>query len=91
MLKKQTHMNSETNDLENSSSAPTDRSEMTYSDLTHEIIACAMQVHGVLRNGFQEVIYQRALGIELTRRNIAYARESEKRIFYKGVAVGTRG
>ena len=40
-------------------------SDMKHSDLTHKIIGCAMEVHGILGNGFQEVIYQRALAIEL--------------------------
>ena len=37
---------------------------MTHEDLTHKIIGCAMKVHNILGNGFQEVIYQRALAIE---------------------------
>jgi len=83
-------MNTKKNDLAKKPIAANDLAEMNYNDLTHKIIGCAMQVHGVLRNGFQEVIYQRALGIEFTLQNIAYARESDKRIFYKEVAVGTR-
>ncbi len=35
-----------------------------YSDITHKIIGCAMNVHSFLGNGFQEVIYQRALAYE---------------------------
>ena len=38
---------------------------MEYKDLTHKVIGCSMKVHGTLGNGFQEVIYQRALAIEL--------------------------
>lgn len=37
-----------------------------YSELTYEIIGCAMPVHKALGNGFQEVIYQRALEIEMS-------------------------
>ena len=37
---------------------------MIHDDLTFKIIGCAMKVHGTLGNGFQEVIYQRALAIE---------------------------
>jgi len=33
---------------------------MIYEEITHKIIGCAMKVHSVLVNGFQEVIYQRA-------------------------------
>ena len=38
-----------------------------YSELTGKIIGCAMEVHRFLGNGFQEVIYQRALGVEMLR------------------------
>ena len=48
---------------------------MKYEQLTHKIIGCAMEVHSALGNGFQEVIYQRALEYELELQNIHYARE----------------
>jgi GxxExxY protein len=54
-----------------------------YSDLTHKIIGCAMNVHTFLGNGFQEVIYQRALAYELSQANLNFARELEVDIFYK--------
>ena len=38
---------------------------MLYEDLTKKIIGCAINVHKQLGNGFQEVIYQRALEIEM--------------------------
>jgi GxxExxY protein len=60
------------------------------SDLTGKIIGCAMEVHRVLGNGFQEVIYQRALAIELASKGIAYSREHEMDIFYKGENIGLR-
>lgn len=49
-----------------------------------------MRVHNTLGNGFQEVIYQRCLAIELAKSNLIYGREIEQTIFYEGVAVGTR-
>jgi len=58
--------------------------------ITHEIIGCAMEVHNILGNGFQEVVYQRALSIEMKLRNIAYQREFEMPLFYKDVDVGQR-
>lgn len=63
---------------------------MKYEDLTHKIIGCAMQVHKTLGNGFQEVIYQRALAIEFEYENIAYEREKEMQIYYRDVEIGKR-
>lgn len=45
-----------------------------YSELTSQIIGCAMEVHKILGNGFQEVIYQRALALELNLNNINFKR-----------------
>jgi GxxExxY protein len=61
-----------------------------YSELTSKIIGVAMQVHKVLCNSFQEVIYQRALAIELTDNGITFEREKEMPIFYKEQQIGTR-
>jgi len=61
-----------------------------YSDLTSRIIGCAMEVHTILGNGFQEVIYQRALAIEFQLQNIHYHREKEMQVFYKTLRIGTR-
>lgn len=61
-----------------------------YQDLTHEIIGAAMEVHRHLGNGFQEVIYQRALAIEFDLRHINFEREKEIPLFYKGNDIGTR-
>jgi GxxExxY protein len=61
-----------------------------YSELTSQVIGCAMAVHKALGNGFQEVIYQRALGIELEENGIAFSREHEMPIFYKEHQIGTR-
>jgi GxxExxY protein len=46
-----------------------------YEELTHKIIGCAMKVHSTLGNGFQEVIYQRCLAIELEKTGILFQRE----------------
>lgn len=63
---------------------------MKYEELTRLIIGCAMKVHSTLGNGFQEIIYQRCLAIELARNNIGFAREVEMLIYYEGHEVGTR-
>ena len=61
-----------------------------YSELTGKIIGCAMEVHKELGNGFQEVIYQRALAIELRQQGISFHREFEMPVMYKNIQVGTR-
>lgn len=58
--------------------------------LTHEIIGCAMQVHNTLGNGFQEVIYQRALALEFKYEGVEYEREKEMEILYREEQIGTR-
>lgn len=60
------------------------------NELTHRIIGCAMEVHNQLGNGFQEVVYQRALAIELRNNGISFVRELEMPLKYKGESVGTR-
>lgn len=60
------------------------------NELTHKIIGCAMQVHRFLGNGFQEVIYQRSLAIEMRYAGLEFEREKEMPIFYREVNVGTR-
>lgn len=59
-------------------------------ELTYKIIGCAMRVHNTLGNGFQEVIYQRCLAIELEKNNIDFLREQELPIYYEDIHVGTR-
>jgi GxxExxY protein len=61
-----------------------------YSELTSKIIGCAMEVHKRLGNGFQEVIYQRALEIEMRLLGLEFSREFEMPIFYRGDQIGTR-
>lgn len=58
--------------------------------LTHKIIGCAMKVHSTLGNGFQEVIYQRALAIEMEKQGLGFQREMEMTIFYDDIDIGTR-
>jgi len=61
-----------------------------YADITYKINGCAMTVHRILGNGFQEVIYQRALEIEMKENGISFKREYEMPIFYKEQQIGTR-
>lgn len=64
--------------------------EKSINNITHKIIGCAMQVHNTLGNGFQEVIYQRALAIEMRLAELSYQREMEMPIFYREEQIGTR-
>jgi len=66
------------------------KKEYKYSELTGKIIGCAMKVHSTLGNGFQEVIYQRALAIEMNIAGISFAREFEMPIYYRDKHIGTR-
>ncbi|OYQ38543.1 GxxExxY protein [Flavobacterium aurantiibacter] len=63
---------------------------MKHEALTHKIIGCAMKVHTILGNGFQEVIYQRALAIEMQKQGLSFNREMEMTIYYEGHDIGTR-
>ena len=64
--------------------------EYKYSDITEKIIRAAMNVHGILGNGFQEVVYQRALEIELRLLGVNFSRKVNMPIFYKEVLIGER-
>ena len=63
---------------------------MQHEQLTHKIIGCAMKVHSTLGSGFQEVIYQRALAIEMAKTGLGFHREMEMTIFYDEIDIGTR-
>jgi GxxExxY protein len=63
---------------------------MVDDPLTHRIIGCAMRVHRELGSGFQEVIYQRALAIEMQKQGVSFLREQEMPIYYDNHEIGTR-
>jgi GxxExxY protein len=66
--------------------------ELKYKDITEKIIGASFEVHKFLGNGFQEVIYQRALAWEMSQAGLEFAREIEQDIFYKELEepIGTR-
>jgi len=64
--------------------------EYKYKEMTHKIIGAAMQVHSLLGNGFQEVIYQRAMEIEMPLYGLNFNREFEMPIWYREQQIGTR-
>ena len=63
---------------------------MNIDEITYKINGCAMKVHTTMGNGFQEVIYQRCLAIELTKAGLGCEREKEQEVYYEGEQVGTR-
>ena len=64
--------------------------ELKYKDITEKIIGAAMKVHAALGNGFQEVIYQRALEIEFRYAGLHFAREFNMKIYYRDEEIGER-
>ena len=66
--------------------------DLKYRDITERIIGSSFEVHKFLGNGFQEVIYQRALSWEFKQVGLDFAREIEQKIFYKHLEepIGTR-
>ena len=69
---------------------PIIKEEYKFSELTSKIIGCAMNVHRILGNGFQEVIYQRAMAIEMRLAGISFSREHDMPIFFRNEQIGTR-
>jgi len=63
---------------------------MKHEELTHKIIGCAMKVHSILKSGFQELVYQKALSIEFGIEGLSYIQEKKMTIFYKQIEVGRR-
>ena len=65
---------------------------LKHKDITQKIIGSAFEVHKFLGNGFQEVVYQRALSVEMRKAGLEFSREIEQNIFYKDFPkpIGTR-
>jgi len=61
-----------------------------YSEITEKIIGSSMKVHATLGNGFQEVIYQRALEIEMKHEGLKFEREHNLKIYYRDEEIGER-
>ena len=68
------------------------KDQLKHGKITEKIIGASLEVHRFLGNGFQEVIYQRALALEFARVGLTFAREIEQDIFYKECSepIGTR-
>lgn len=63
---------------------------MFHEETTQRIIGCAMRVHSTLGNGFQELIYQRCLDIEMKLDGLSFEREKTMNIIYRDYPVGDR-
>ena len=63
---------------------------MLHEEVTRRIIGAAMKVHGTMGNGFQEVIYQRALAIEMEYDGLSFEREKTMEIHYRDIPIGER-
>ena len=66
--------------------------QLKHKEITEKIIGASFEVHKFMGNGFQELIYQRALAWEFSQAGLSFAREIEQQIFYKELAepIGTR-
>ena len=66
--------------------------ELKYKDITEKIIGASFDVHNFLGNGFQELIYQRALAYEMNKRGLVFSKEIEQPIYYRDLdePIGTR-
>lgn len=64
--------------------------DFKYGDITEKIIGCCFRIHNTIGNGFQEVIYQRALALKLHAAGISFEREFNMTIYYMGQEIGTR-
>ncbi len=64
--------------------------DLKYKELTEKIIGCAMKVHRYFGPGFPEIVYQRALMIELKKAGLSCRQEVERDIIYDGAVIYKR-
>jgi GxxExxY protein len=64
--------------------------DLKYKEITEKIIGAAMKVHSKLGNGFPEVIYQRAMMIQLEEDDVSFQSERSMAIYYSGKKIGDR-
>ncbi len=64
--------------------------DFKYKELTGKIIGCAMEVHKILGNGFQEAVYQKAMAIEMSLQDLSFNEQFEMPVYYKGIHIKTR-
>lgn len=64
--------------------------DLKYNDVTQKIIGCAMKVHGKMKNGYVEAVYQKCLAIEFKKIGLNFQQEVDVPIHYEGIIVGRR-
>jgi len=57
-------------------------------ELAKQFVDVALEVHRELGPGYDELIYENALAVELKLRGIPFNRQKTIKVFYKGVEVG---
>jgi GxxExxY protein len=63
--------------------------KMIHEQLSGAIIGIAMEVLNELKPGLDEVLYERAMAIELRRRGFAVAVQNSFPVFYQAELIGT--
>jgi len=66
----------------------TDKEKHLLADVSEKVIGCCYEVGNVLGGGFLEGVYENALSVELTNRQIAHQRQVPVEVSYKGIPVG---
>lgn len=64
--------------------------DLQHNELTQKIIGCAMKVHGKMKNGYVEAVYQKCLAIELKNAGLSFQQEVDVPIYYNEIIVGRR-
>ena len=64
--------------------------DFKYKEITEKVIGAAMKVHSTLGNGFQEIIYQRALALQMETDGVSFIRECNMPILYLEQQIGER-
>ena len=64
-----------------------EKDKMIFPHEAYEIIGAAMEVHNTLGQGFLESVYQEALEIEMSKREIPFSSQTKIQIQYKDVSM----
>lgn len=59
------------------------------NDITFKINGCAMDVLNVLGHGFHEKVYENALAISFSKKELIFSKQKQFDIFFQNICVGT--